>query len=175
MDEKQASPWRLEWQQWVRVLSLTHNRYQISKLVMLPMKDAREVLQALAMHGFAELQARIMLRSHRPRPPWRHEVPKTADRAPSRTFFLWHVPTEKCFQILLKNTLTSLANVRQRARLEREKRAALLIKSTRLDVKENPELLSEAEHTMLRELKSVLRRLGQAEMRLMQQITQLQY
>jgi hypothetical protein len=43
-----------------------------------------------------------------------------------------------------------------------------------LDVKENPNLLSEAEHNMLRELKAILNRLGQAEMRLVQLITQLQ-
>jgi DNA-directed RNA polymerase III subunit RPC3 len=29
---------------------------QVSRLVMLPMKDTREFLQALSLHGFVELQ-----------------------------------------------------------------------------------------------------------------------
>ena len=44
-----------------RILKLLYARgkmdeKQISRLVMLPMKDTRELLQALALHGFVELQ-----------------------------------------------------------------------------------------------------------------------
>ncbi|RKP23698.1 hypothetical protein SYNPS1DRAFT_24233 [Syncephalis pseudoplumigaleata] len=131
---------------------------QVSRLAMLPMKDTRELLQALSLHGFAELQ----------------EVPKSADRAPARTFFLWYVPIDKCYRVLSRNALRALANIRQRRQEEREKRGALLAKSDRLDVKENASLLSEGEHAMLRELQATLYRLGRAEMDLVELIIALQ-
>ncbi|KAI9595422.1 RNA polymerase III subunit RPC82-domain-containing protein [Syncephalis fuscata] len=146
-----------------RILKLLYSRgkmdeKQVSRLVMLPMKDTRELLQALALYGFAELQ----------------EVPKSIDRAPSRTFFLWYVPIEKCYRVLLRNALRTLGNLRQRRHNEREKQAALIAKSERIDVKENANLLSESEHTMLKELRATLYRLGRAELELLRLIVTLQ-
>lgn len=101
-------------------------------------------------------------------------MPKSADRAPARTFFLWHVPIDKCYRVLRRNALRTLANIRQRRHEEQEKCGALLAKSDRLDVKENASLLSENEHIMLRELQATLYRLGRAEMNLVELIITLQ-
>lgn len=53
---------------------------KISKVGMMAPKDVRPLLTAMAADSLISLQ----------------EVPKSADRNPARTFFLWYVPVEHC-------------------------------------------------------------------------------
>ncbi|PKC12277.1 hypothetical protein RhiirA5_412067 [Rhizophagus irregularis] len=41
------------------------------------------------------------------------EVPRSADRAPSRTFYLWDIDYKKCYDVLLNNYYQTLANIHQ--------------------------------------------------------------
>jgi DNA-directed RNA polymerase III subunit RPC3 len=50
-----------------------HLSQQISKIAMMPPKDCRPLLFSLSADAFVSLQ----------------EVPRGADRNPTRTFFLW--------------------------------------------------------------------------------------
>lgn len=123
---------------------------QVQKMAMLSAKETREKLAPLAIHGFIELQ----------------EVPRTTDRAPARTFFLWHVPLQKCYTILLEDIYRTLANIQQRKRVERDQRSRLLEKTERSDVKGNLQLLGDADRQRLEALKRITERLECAELRL---------
>src|ERR1700709_1546780 len=110
---------------------------------MLPAKDTREKLALLCTHGICDIQ----------------EVPKSADRAPSRTFFLWFVNLEKCYQELLMDIYRSIANVRQRTRHELAARQRLLEKMERKDVSENQDLLSAADKKAIEDLNKKVEKL----------------
>lgn len=53
------------------------DHFQISKVTMMAAKDVRPLLLALSTDSMVSIQ----------------EVPKSADRNPSRTFYLWYVPS----------------------------------------------------------------------------------
>ncbi|CAB4443680.1 unnamed protein product [Rhizophagus irregularis] len=40
-------------------------------------------------------------------------IPRSADRAPSRTFYLWDIDYKKCYDVLLNNYYQTLANIHQ--------------------------------------------------------------
>lgn len=52
---------------------------QIAEICMIPVKDARELLYRMMKFGFVRML----------------DVPRTADHAPSRAFFLWDVEMER--------------------------------------------------------------------------------
>jgi DNA-directed RNA polymerase III subunit RPC3 len=110
---------------------------QVQKLAMLPPKDTREKLAQLNLHGFVEIQ----------------EVPKSADRAPGRSFHLWYVPLEKCYK-------------EQRKKEELALRSRLLEKLNRQDVKENMDLLSDGDKANMANMDKVLQRLETSKNRL---------
>ena len=67
-------------------------RRQISKIVMMAAKDVRPLLVALAADSLISTQ----------------EVPKSADRNPTRTFYLWYVDLQKASSVILGNTYNIL-------------------------------------------------------------------
>ncbi|CAO3581394.1 unnamed protein product [Absidia cylindrospora] len=123
---------------------------QVQKLAMLPPKDTREKLAQLNLHGFVEIQ----------------EVPKSADRAPGRSFHLWYVPLEKCYKELLVDVYRVIGNLQQRKKEELSLRARLLEKLNRQDVKENMDLLSDGDKANLANMNKVLQRLETSKNRL---------
>ncbi|ORZ10425.1 hypothetical protein BCR42DRAFT_333701 [Absidia repens] len=123
---------------------------QVQKLAMLPPKDTREKLAQLNLHGFVEIQ----------------EVPKSADRAPGRSFHLWYVPLEKCYKELLVDVYRVIGNLQQRKKEELSLRARLLEKLNRQDVKENMDLLSDGDKANMANMNKVLQRLETSKNRL---------
>lgn len=59
---------------------MAHGGAQISKIGMMANKDARPLLSALSANSLISLQ----------------EVPKSADRNPTRMFYLWYVRKPAC-------------------------------------------------------------------------------
>lgn len=117
---------------------------------MLSMSETRDICSRLFASSLLELQ----------------EVPKSADRNPQRTFFLWHVNLSKAYAWLLDHLYKSLARLGQRRAHERARQAPLLAKCSRTDVKEDVAgLLSEWEKEQLERLNETLRALTIAEMR----------
>ncbi|KAG8936233.1 RNA polymerase III subunit C82 [Tulasnella sp. 418] len=79
------------------------------------------------------------------------EVPKSADRNPSRTFYLWYVDLAKAYSNLLSALYQTLANIVARDREEQEKVRPVLDKRDRSDVAGDERLLGRAEIAALRE------------------------
>ncbi|PJF16532.1 hypothetical protein PSACC_03705 [Paramicrosporidium saccamoebae] len=116
----------------------------ISKIAMMTPKDTRERLYQMLQRGLVHLQ----------------EVPKTLDHAPSRTFFLWTIPTPIVFTRMAEMSLKVCINLLERASVERKKSELLILKSERSDVVANPELLNDGERKQLKVLRKVLNRLA---------------
>ncbi|KAE9395033.1 hypothetical protein BT96DRAFT_886046 [Gymnopus androsaceus JB14] len=77
---------------------------QISKIVMMPLKDVRPLLSALSASSLVSTV----------------EVPKSADRNPTRTFYLWQVDVQKAFSSILNVLYKTLYNISARRQAERE-------------------------------------------------------
>ncbi|SJL18665.1 uncharacterized protein ARMOST_22262 [Armillaria ostoyae] len=77
---------------------------QISKVVMMAPKDVRPLLSALAADSLVST----------------HEVPRSADRAPSTTFYLWHVDLVKAYSMILAQLYKTLYNIGMRREAEKE-------------------------------------------------------
>ncbi|KAF8636536.1 hypothetical protein AX17_003348 [Amanita inopinata Kibby_2008] len=124
---------------------------QISKTVMMPPKDVRPLLTALATDCFVSMQ----------------EVPKSADRNPTRTFYLWYVDLQKAYSVLLANMYKTLYNIGMRRQGEREAAEvkAVLEKRERIDVSQDESLLSRLERNLLKEWEEKQERLAVLEMR----------
>ncbi|KAI8973457.1 RNA polymerase III subunit RPC82-domain-containing protein [Mycotypha africana] len=116
---------------------------QVTKLAMLKANDAREKLALLKTKGYVEIQ----------------EVPRSADRAPSRCFHLWYVPLEKCYEELLVDCYKTVCNLQQRKTHELKIRKTFIEKINRKDVVENPELLSEEEQKEIANIDKILERI----------------
>ncbi|KAI8092326.1 RNA polymerase III subunit RPC82-domain-containing protein [Gilbertella persicaria] len=123
---------------------------QVQKLAMLPPKDTREKLALLKTKGFAEIQ----------------EIPRSADRAPSRCFHLWYVPLDKCYEELLVDAYRAICNLQQRKEYELSIRKRLIDKINRKDVVENPDLLSEGEKKEIANMDKIVERLEVAKSRI---------
>lgn len=123
---------------------------QISKVAMLAPKDVRVITASLSSSSLLELQ----------------EVPRSADRAPSRTFYLWHVDLPRAYTALISHLYKTLANLGQRKAAEVEKKRALVERRERVDVRESGgELLGEVDRKEGKELDERLMKLTLAEMR----------
>ncbi|KAF9792413.1 hypothetical protein BJ322DRAFT_998384 [Thelephora terrestris] len=100
---------------------------QISKIAMMAPKDCRPLLFALSADNFISLQ----------------EVPRGADRNPTRTFFLWYVDLRKAYATLLRSAYKTLYNIGVRRQSEAEEPLvkAIVEKSQRSDVSQDVERL----------------------------------
>ncbi|KZV69059.1 hypothetical protein PENSPDRAFT_652745 [Peniophora sp. CONT] len=96
---------------------------QIAKTAMMSAKDVRPLLGAMSAESLVSLQ----------------EVPRTSDRNPTRTFYLWFVDLPKAYSVLLANLYKSLYNINTRLRTEQEEPLikAVLAKLDREDVTED--------------------------------------
>ncbi|CAG8507891.1 17546_t:CDS:2 [Racocetra fulgida] len=132
----------------------------ITTFTLMSVTDVRQKLTELLNGGIAQVQ----------------EVPRSGDRAPSRTFFFWYIDYNKCYEIILHNYYRTLANIHQ-VRFEQETSAARL-----LDKKEKEDalkqlnnntfiqLLTENETKALNELEFILTQLDTAQLRIVQDI-----
>ncbi|KAG1149230.1 hypothetical protein G6F37_004357 [Rhizopus arrhizus] len=123
---------------------------QIQKISMLPLKDIRQKLEMLFADGIVEIQ----------------EVPRSTDRATSRSFHLWHVPLEKCFEDLLTKAYKIIVNLQQRKVEELQQRSRLLEKINRKDVIANMDLLNEIDKAEVGNMNKIIERIEVSKARL---------
>ncbi|KAI9250410.1 hypothetical protein EDC94DRAFT_637084 [Helicostylum pulchrum] len=123
---------------------------QVQKYAMLPLKDVRYKLSTLLTAGIVEIQ----------------EVPRTSDRAPGRSFHLWYVSPENCFNELLVDVYKAIFNLQQRKTEELQRRARLIDKLSREDVIANMELLNEIDKAELSKMEKVIERIEVSKTRL---------
>ncbi|KAL4927804.1 putative DNA directed RNA polymerase III subunit Rpc82 [Aspergillus undulatus] len=109
---------------------------RLQEISLLPFKDLRQVLASMQTGGFVDLQ----------------EVPRDAQRQPSRTIYLWFYDPDRIRDSILQDTYKSMSRCLQRLKIERERLRDFLEKTERSDVKGNEEkYLSEGELEKLRE------------------------
>lgn len=107
---------------------------RLQEISLLPFKDLRQVLANMQSGGFVDLQ----------------EVPRDAQRQPSRTIYLWYYDPDRVCSSVLEDTYKTMSRCLQRLRFERVRLKEFLEKTERSDVKGNEErYLSEAELTLL--------------------------
>ncbi|EKM55648.1 uncharacterized protein PHACADRAFT_121372 [Phanerochaete carnosa HHB-10118-sp] len=141
----------------VRIISLLLStgkldEKQISKTGMMAPKDVRPLLSAMAADSLISLQ----------------EVPKSADRNPARTFFLWYVDLQKAYTVLVGSLYKTLYNVITRRKSEQEEPLlkAVLEKRQRTDVMQDEErLLTRSERELLAQWEKKREKLTVLEMR----------
>lgn len=124
---------------------------QISKVVMMAPKEVRPLLAALAADSLISTQ----------------EVPKSADRNPTRTFYLWYVDLHKAYSVVLGNLYKTMYNIGVRRQAEQETAdvKAVIEKRGRSDVSQDESLLSRLERGILEEWEDKRNRLTVLEMR----------
>ncbi|KAI0831129.1 RNA polymerase III subunit RPC82-domain-containing protein [Trametes gibbosa] len=125
---------------------------QISKIGMMAPKDVRPVLSAMSAESLVSLQ----------------EVPKSADRNPTRMFYLWYVNPQKASTVQLRNLYKTLYNIGARRRAEQEEPnlKAVLEKRQRSDVSQDEErLLTRNERELLAQWEKKREKLTVLEMR----------
>lgn len=88
---------------------------QLARLAFLPIKEAREALSKLSSLSLIETQ----------------EVPRSADRAPSRTLYLFYTDVPKLTQSLLLHLYKAMANVHAQKRYQLELKRGLVEKRER--------------------------------------------
>ncbi|GJE86976.1 RNA polymerase III subunit RPC82-domain-containing protein [Phanerochaete sordida] len=141
----------------VRIISLLlstgkMDEKQISKVGMMAPKDVRPLLSAMAADSLISLQ----------------DVPKSADRNPARTFFLWYVDLQKASTVLVGNLYKMLYNIVTRRQSEQEEPLlkAVLEKRQRSDVMQDEErLLTRNERELLAQWEKKREKLTVLEMR----------
>ncbi|KAE8237588.1 hypothetical protein A4X13_0g8726, partial [Tilletia indica] len=122
----------------------------ISKLGLLSLSHTRHICARLFESSLLGLQ----------------EVPKSNDRQPGRTFFLWYVDLPSAYAWLLEGMYQSLARLGQRRGEELRRERALVSKVERTDVAASmTALLSAGEKAAWEALQESLARLAVAEQR----------
>ncbi|TIC04127.1 hypothetical protein E3Q17_00594 [Wallemia mellicola] len=121
----------------------------ISTIGLLSMKETRETIGKLQTSGLLQLQ----------------EVPKSADRAVHRTFYLWYVDLPKAYLGLSAKLYKTIANLIERKQRERKIRADVLARADRKDVREDSSLLAKSDKDRLEELKHIIELLDVAILR----------
>ncbi|KAH9854061.1 RNA polymerase III subunit RPC82-domain-containing protein [Lenzites betulinus] len=125
---------------------------QISKTGMMAPKDVRPLLSAMSAESLVSLQ----------------EVPKSADRNPTRMFYLWYVDLQKASTVQLRNLYKTLYNIAARRQAEQEEPnlKAVLEKRQRSDVSQDEErLLTRNERELLAQWEKKREKLTVLEMR----------
>jgi DNA-directed RNA polymerase III subunit RPC3 len=136
------------------MLNLLFPAFQLARLAFLSVKDAREVLGRLSAAGFIEPQ----------------EIPRSADRAPSRTLYLWFIDFNKVVTSLVGHHYKALANLQSQRAHQLEKKRGLVEKRERTDVRDNEALLSKRDIDSIAELDQTLEALAVGEQRIDQQL-----
>ncbi|KAK0545101.1 RNA polymerase III subunit C82 [Tilletia horrida] len=122
----------------------------ISKLGLLSLSHTRHICARLFESSLLGLQ----------------EVPKSNDRQPGRTFFLWYVDLPSAYAWLLEGMYQTLARLGERRGEELRRERALLNKVERTDVAASmTALLNESEKGAWEALQESLRRVAVAEQR----------
>jgi DNA-directed RNA polymerase III subunit RPC3 len=125
----------------LRVLRILHakgklDEKRLQEISLLPFKDLRQTLASMQSGGFVDLQ----------------EVPKDAQRQPSKTIFLWYFDPDRVCNSVLEDTYKAMSRTLQRIKIERDLRRDFLDKTERSDVKGNEEKwLSEGELEQLQQ------------------------
>ncbi|PYI12803.1 DNA-directed RNA polymerase III subunit rpc3 [Aspergillus violaceofuscus CBS 115571] len=128
----------------LRVIRVLHakgklDEKRLQEISLLPFKDLRQVLASMQSGGFVDLQ----------------EVPRDAQRQPSRTIYLWFYDPDRIRNSILEDTYKAMSRCMQRLRFERSRLREFLEKTERSDVKGNEErYLSPAELTLLGQWRS---------------------
>ncbi|KAI1787893.1 RNA polymerase III subunit RPC82-domain-containing protein [Ganoderma leucocontextum] len=125
---------------------------QISKVGMMAPKDVRPLLSSMSAESLVSLQ----------------EVPKSADRNPTRMFYLWYVDLQKAYNVLLGNLYKTLYNIAARRQAEQAELnlKAVLEKRQRSDVSQDEErLLTRNERELLAQWEKKREKLTVLEMR----------
>ena len=117
---------------------------------MMTHKDIRTALGSLSSAGFLHTQ----------------EVPRTADRNPSKTIFLWHVSRTLCYASLIARLYDASVNIAVRTEHEQTNNKALIRRSERSDVRDDPKLLESSDQQALEDLRWRLEVLGTAQERI---------
>lgn len=103
---------------------------RLQEISLLPFKDLRQVLASMQTGGFVDLQ----------------EVPRDAQRQPSRTIYLWFHDADRICASVIEDIYKAMAGCLRRLKTERERLKEFLEKTERSDVKGNEErYLSEGE------------------------------
>lgn len=103
---------------------------RLQEISLLPFKDLRQVLASMQAGGFVDLQ----------------EVPRDAQRQPSRTIYLWFHDADRICASVIEDIYKAMAACLRRLKSEREQLKEFLEKTERSDVKGNEErYLSEGE------------------------------
>ncbi|WFD22726.1 RNA polymerase III subunit C82 [Malassezia equina] len=132
----------------------------ISKIGLISMGETRDVCSRLFASSILSLQ----------------EVPKGSERNPQRTFFLWFVDVNKCKAWLLDHLYKTLGQLSRRRLYEQARKASLLRKAERTDVREAAEaLLTDWERKELASLQSLLEAITVAEARVLRDAFILQH
>ncbi|KIK95845.1 hypothetical protein PAXRUDRAFT_826575 [Paxillus rubicundulus Ve08.2h10] len=123
----------------------------IAKVAMMANKDVRPLLSALSSDFLISTQ----------------EVPRSADRNPTRMFYLWHVDLAKAYAALLGGLYKTLFNISARRHAEQEEPNvnAVLAKRERTDVAQDEKLLTRMEREVLAEWERKREMLNVLEMR----------
>ncbi|EJF65699.1 RNA polymerase III subunit RPC82-domain-containing protein [Dichomitus squalens] len=125
---------------------------QISKVGMMAPKDVRPLLSSMSAESLVSLQ----------------EVPKSADRNPTRMFYLWYVDLQKAYNVLLDNMYKTLFNITARRQAEQDEPnvKAVMDKRQRSDVSQDEErLLTRNERELLAQWEKKREKLTVLEMR----------
>jgi DNA-directed RNA polymerase III subunit RPC3 len=112
---------------------------RLQEISLLPFKDLRQTLASMQRGGFVDLQ----------------EVPKDAQRQPSKTIFLWYHDADRVCSSILEDTYKAMSRTLQRIKHERELERDFLEKTERSDVKgHEEEYLTEGELERLQRWKN---------------------
>lgn len=124
----------------LRVVRVLHakgklDEKRLQEISLLPFKDLRQTLASMQSGGFVDLQ----------------EVPRDAQRQPSKTIFLWYYDPDRVCSSILEDTYKAMSRTLQRIKFERELIKDFLEKTERSDVKgREEEYLTEGELERLR-------------------------
>lgn len=128
----------------LRVVRVLHSKgkldeKRLQEISLLPFKDLRQTLASMQTGGFVDLQ----------------EVPRDAQRQPSKTIYLWYYDPDRVCSSILEDTYKAMSRCLQRIKFERSRERDFLEKTERTDVKgHEEEFLSEAELEHLRNWKA---------------------
>ncbi|KAJ5562332.1 RNA polymerase III Rpc82 C -terminal [Penicillium sp. DV-2018c] len=124
----------------LRLIRILHDKGKLDEkrlqdISLLPFKDLRKSLAHMQTGGFVDLQ----------------EVPRDAQRQPSKTIYLWYYDPDRVCHSITEDTYKAMSRCIQRIKFERSRERDFLEKTERTDVKGHEEqLLSEAELQHLR-------------------------
>ncbi|OJD27206.1 DNA-directed RNA polymerase III subunit rpc3 [Blastomyces percursus] len=109
---------------------------RLQEISLMASKELRQVLARMETAGFVDLQ----------------EVPRDAQRQPSRTMYLWFFDADRVARMVLEDTYKCMSRCLQRIGVEKNKLKFFLEKTERTDVKGNEEkYLSPTELKTLKE------------------------